>query len=305
MAHRGLDRVCLSVRDLDRGVAFYRDRMELQPGGSAAWAGEEIAALFGLADCPDARLAWLRCPHTATTVELLEFEGARSASLIRDPQRSYDRGLFDMAFSVRELNPLYDRLVAEGLKPLSPPIRYVANFADADVRDVLIAEENVVYLSLIQRFRPPPDPIAGEIGRMLDVAAFVPDMDAAIAFWTEGMGLEARIDVPIEAPEIVELLALPEGAAMRLAFLTVPGSSAPLLELLHCSAPGKPLDPTPPRIGEFAVGLSDDEPDRLVQRAIAAGATKLGSVASTPAGGRRIALKSPDGIQITINEARG
>ena len=108
----------LTVRSLERSLAFYRDllgfEIVFQWNPQAAYIGE----LLGYPTV-DLHSAILKIPNSDVFLELLEYRGI--------PQNEVDMangniGNAHIAFNVDELEPLYRRLKASGVRSVSPPI---------------------------------------------------------------------------------------------------------------------------------------------------------------------------------------
>jgi catechol 2,3-dioxygenase-like lactoylglutathione lyase family enzyme len=107
-----------TVRSLERSLAFYRDllgfEIVFQWNPQASYIGE----LLGYPTV-DLHSAILKIPNSDVFLELLEYRGI--------PEKSVDMangniGNAHIAFNVDELEPLYERLKASGVKSVSEPI---------------------------------------------------------------------------------------------------------------------------------------------------------------------------------------
>jgi len=108
----------LTVRSLERSIAFYRDLLGFEVVFRWSPKAPYIGELVGYRDV-DLHAAVLSIPNSPVFLELLEYRGV--------PQISVDMsngniGNAHIAFKVDELDVLYERLVARGVKSVSPPV---------------------------------------------------------------------------------------------------------------------------------------------------------------------------------------
>ena len=116
----------------------------------------------------------------------------------------------------------------------------------------------------------------------------VEDHDAAVAFFVAA-GLRPVFDGTMTGPDFEELVGMPAGAALRLAFLVGPDEAPARVEIMSFAgveAADRSADPTGIRRIVFAV----DDPDADRAALLAAGAQELG-------GG---VLRGPAGVEITL-----
>jgi len=117
-AFRVLDfsHVCISVSDMERSLAFYRDVLGLEPIFDVALDGDGMAAATGEVGA-HGRMVGCKVPGSGVTLELLCFGHARAAS--RGTGRG--TGYTNISLSVDDLDASYDALVAAGATPLQKP----------------------------------------------------------------------------------------------------------------------------------------------------------------------------------------
>jgi catechol 2,3-dioxygenase-like lactoylglutathione lyase family enzyme len=109
-----MDHVSLSVSDLDRSVAFYRDILGLKLLFQEETSGKEFETLFGAPPGFRARVAEFK-------------EGVEISQFISPPGRdlnleTWDIGVGFLIFHVTELDKIYSDLVEKGVKFASPPV---------------------------------------------------------------------------------------------------------------------------------------------------------------------------------------
>lgn len=138
---------------------------------------------------------------------------------------------------------------------------YTADWAKVTVAEVVMTGPNAMPIAFIERLTGEKPPIANRIGTMVDVAQFVASIDDTAPFYTELLGYTCAYDDHLPDGLIDEVVALPPGTRSRMCFLLRPGSSAPAVELIECSARGQSLAGRahPLRFGLF--GLAFETPD--------------------------------------------
>jgi len=134
----------------------------------------------------------------------------------------------------------------------------------------------------------------------------VRDMDAALRFYRDGLGLELLSRSRADAPESWRIWALEAGGTAEVAFLRVPGTRA-LIELFAFSGierhtvSARPCDPA---FGHFC--LFTDDAEGLRARAIAAGGgarSEVQTIAAGPLGGSKVVyVLDPDGYSVELIE---
>ena len=111
--------VGVTVSDLDRSIAFYRDILGLTFQGEILMEGPETDALFGRTGCR-ARVAYLNgSDHImAPPVELICFV---DQACRRDPADLMKTSISEICFRVRDLDAVYAHLIEKGVDCLSAP----------------------------------------------------------------------------------------------------------------------------------------------------------------------------------------
>ncbi len=113
VAHIGL-----TVADLDRAVAFYRDILGLAYVGEMTMGGEETARLFQRPGCA-ARVAYLRTESPSSPlVELIQFTDCPSEPGMPS---LFQTSISELCFQVEDIDGEYERLQALGVTFLSAP----------------------------------------------------------------------------------------------------------------------------------------------------------------------------------------
>lgn len=107
-----------TVRSLERSLAFYRDLLGMEIVFQWNPQAPYIGTLVGYPTV-DLHSVILRIPGSDVFLELLEYQGIPEASV---DMANGNIGNGHIAFTVDELDPLYERLTKAGVKSVSPPV---------------------------------------------------------------------------------------------------------------------------------------------------------------------------------------
>ena len=140
----------LTVSDLDRSIAFYRDLLGLEL--VSQWDSEQ-PYLRTVVGYPDAslRIALLRIPRGQTGVsghhvELLEYKAPRGT---RSDPATYHPGNAHIAFMVDDLDATYADLKARGVRFKSAPVEITAG-RNRGAKAVYLFDPDDITLELVQ-----------------------------------------------------------------------------------------------------------------------------------------------------------
>lgn len=114
--------VGLTVSDLDRSVAFYRDVLGLTYQGEMVMTGDATDALFQRKDCK-ARVAYLNgSEHVeAPPVELIQFVGDAAE---KEAPGLFTPSISELCFYTDAIDAVYEGLLSKGVDCLSPPVAF-------------------------------------------------------------------------------------------------------------------------------------------------------------------------------------
>jgi len=107
-----------TVSDLDRSVAFYRDRLGCEVIATQEKKGGYLAAIVGYVDA-HVRMAHLRVPGSEHVIELFEYLSPPGRRADVQPANV---GASHLCFVVDDLLALHDALLEHGVSFVSPPI---------------------------------------------------------------------------------------------------------------------------------------------------------------------------------------
>ena len=150
MSVRGVFHTGLTVSDLDRSIAFYRDALGLEL--VTQWESSQ-AYLRTVVGFPDAelRIALLRVPGVDGGVsghhlELLEYRQPRGT---RGDPRTCNPGNAHIAFHVADLDTHYRELSARGVRFKSSPVE-ITHGRNAGAKAVYLWDPDDITLELVQ-----------------------------------------------------------------------------------------------------------------------------------------------------------
>jgi len=155
MGVSGILHTGLTVSDLDRSVAFYRDLLGLEL--VARWESQ-LPYLRAIVAYPDAdlRIALLRLPGPGDGgpghhIELLEYRRPRGT---RGDPNTYNPGNGHVAFMVDDIDATYAELGRKGVRFKSAPVP-ITHGRNAGAKGVYLFDPDDITLELIQ---PAPRP---------------------------------------------------------------------------------------------------------------------------------------------------
>ncbi|MGH7332051.1 MAG: VOC family protein [Candidatus Rokuibacteriota bacterium] len=152
MSITGILHTGLTVSDLDRSLAFYRDLLGLEL--IAQWDSSQ-PYLRTIVSYPDAelRIALLRLPGPAGVaghhIELLEYRRPRGT---RGDANTYNPGNGHVAFMVDDLDTTYTELRAKGVRFKSAPVD-ITHGRNTGGRAVYFFDPDDITLEMIQPAR--------------------------------------------------------------------------------------------------------------------------------------------------------
>lgn len=128
----GIHHVGISVQQLDRAVAFYRDKLGMELVTDFAFSGSDYSSVMGLARAAG-RMGVMR--KGSLMLELFEF--AQPNPRRKDNHHSVaDCGITHFGFEVKNIEALYERLVAEGVRFHCPVTTFPSGMKAAYGRDM-------------------------------------------------------------------------------------------------------------------------------------------------------------------------
>jgi len=206
----GWHEALVSVPDLDRAIAFYRDAggWDLAHRG---YVDEAWLAAWGLPETALAEEAVMRNPGDATGfVRLIRFSGV-AQEVARSAARAWEPGGHGgLNMRVLDIEAVYADFQRWGWHGFSDPVRF-----DLDrftVTEVMMTGFGGEMIALIERSNPPLTgwPTLTKMSRAFNAWAVTGDFDAMMAFYQEALGFEVYLseEGPSAAPGM-NLFGLP------------------------------------------------------------------------------------------------
>jgi catechol 2,3-dioxygenase-like lactoylglutathione lyase family enzyme len=291
-----IDRMGLSVADLETARRFYTEALGFRTVGLETREGDAFAALTGLEEA-SAKAAVMRLGEQ--TLELVQ--AARPGEPYPEPRAANDPWFQHFAIAVSDMNTAFAQLSPFTAQPISRggPQRLPPSTGDVTAYKFRDPDGHPLELSYApnspwaRQARHPRDrPTLGIDHSALAVA----DLDASLHFYTQGLGLRLEAPALNQGPEQARLDGL-DNPVVDIAVLTTP-EKGPHLELLSYR---RPKSSAPPRvfslndIAATRLVLYTDDLDQTAERALAEGARRVSRRIVHSATRRAVLLRDPDG----------
>ena len=127
----GIKRICVSVSELEKSLAFFTGEMELTEVCRGRLDEQTVAAVYGLGSSA-AEYAMLENEEQPTLLQLICFTNTPKRP-IREGRPSWDFGYYDVAFRAQDNSWAYEHFRDLGYDYDCPPTRYVADRTNLDV----------------------------------------------------------------------------------------------------------------------------------------------------------------------------
>jgi len=305
MAAGPIDRVFISVSSLDASLAVYRDWAGMKVRAEQDLSPEEVQHLFKLPARTEARAVALGNETQTTLLELIEFR-PHSGIPIRRKANEWDYGIYDIAFAVEGLEAIHRGLKAKGFSFLSNPVTY--NPFGTKVREAILIGPDNVHAAHIERIPEPDTAMPARYLRMADSAQFVENVDEAIAFYRDLLGLTVLVNQAMPTGMVDEIIGVPRGTDATMVFMNKKGASAPVVEFLQLSVKGKSLAriARPPNLGVFMLSFQVDNLDATLEALnqreyhILSGPIELGTKVHGKI--RALTVEAPAGVMVELFE---
>lgn len=242
--------VNVNCSDLERSLGFYRDRLGLTASTHTRPESPQDGAAFRL-DVGQWD-AWIlhddRGFGAGLVVDLLEWQVPRPTG---SPSTAADLGFNRIGFYVSDLDGLYARLEAEGVRGHGGPPHETAVGEGAPVRTVVVDDPDGLLVELVQT----------GVDRVGFVAVGVSDLARSTAFYRDVLGFRPMFERgPLRQPG--DQLGLDGEIELAAAYLDDPrGAGAFMLELVQLIDPPPRAAPSADanRLGMFRLALLTDD----------------------------------------------
>jgi catechol 2,3-dioxygenase-like lactoylglutathione lyase family enzyme len=304
MSTFGPERITISVSDMDKALAFYRDWVGFTPVGDFVLDPHEIESLWRLPEGTRARSVLLKGPGPETVVELVDF-GHRSRTVIRPDPRSLDLGYWGLSFLVRDIDGLVEDLQKKGFRWTSEAMTYHPAFLNYGVRNVVLdgPDHNPIYHYERLTGEPGSGPRYIELNH---VAMLVDDVPAFERFFGDILGLIRRGEFN-DNGALNQLFDMPSGTRGREGFFSPAEGRAATLNYVYVpgsSGRSRADVARPPHIGEFQSSFRVDNLAGMLARVREGGFKVLSGPLEMRSGhlGRRQAatVLGPAGLMVEL-----
>ena len=275
MSLRHVQEVVVASADVAAAVRFHQEAFGLEVLAGSTSAADGV--LLGVPGAPSGRLRLVP---------------AGSPALSAEPPAAWDPGARLLGIYSRDLSASVASIAAAGGAPRNP-VTYP--YKTATLSEMVALGADGIWWTIPQAVagahRPSPalesDPERLH-SELHSVVLVVEDHDPAVRFFT-GAGMRVLFDGAMSGAEFEELVGMPSGAELRLAFLIGPDEAPARLEIM--SFKGVPTtERSRPATGIKRILFAADDPAATRQTLLAAGAEDLG-------GGL---LRGPAGVEIEL-----
>jgi len=267
MIKRGIDRICVSVSDIDESLAFFRDYVGMTVCADQILAPQNIQKFWNLPEDTRARSISLKKDSQLSILELIEFQ-PNSGKSIRNGSTIFDYGIYDIAFIVRDLDKTYEDLIAKGYKFIAPPQKYALPWFPLEIKEAILIGPDKVPIAHLEKINAPGENLKEDYGVLADSAQVVDNIEEELQFYRDILDLDLIADQNLPRGLVDEVLALPKGTDLRMAFLNKQGSQNPVIEFLEFSTKGKTLTSiaNPLNFGLFMVSFEVADLSGLIKK---------------------------------------
>jgi len=270
----GWGEAVVSVSDIEQHLRFFTDIA----GWEVLKRGETDSALLSLWSLPPtatARFALIRNPGSTTGyIRLLQFEGVEQ-TLIRSNTQPWDTGgIFDVNVRVVDLEKKQAQMQALGWQAVSDPVQF--SFGPYVVKEWIVRGPDGLMFALIQRVKPTLTdwPNLKEFSRAFNSTQVVRDMDRALAFYRDVLGMKPYLEHRGASKEAgPNVLGLPHNLSTNIPrniyILHPQGTNEGSVELLSFDgATGRDLadNAAPPNLGMLMLRFPTRDVEQLATR---------------------------------------
>lgn len=301
----GIKRICVSVSELEKSLAFFTGEMELTEVCRGRLDEQTVAAVYGLGSSA-AEYAMLKNEEQPTLLQLICFTNTPKRP-IREGRPSWDFGYYDVAFRAKDNSWAYEHFRDLGFDYYCPPTRYVADWINLDVLEGVLKGPDAMPMALIERLKEPIPRFEGMFSIFTDVAQTVASGEEAARFYEGVLGLSKVFDEELPDGLVDDIVGVTHGTHTRM--LMFAGGNTPITECLEYSLKGRPMSDVakPENVGVFATAYETEDLDALLERCAAAGfetAVPPLRLRLEPYGEIRLArVNGPSGMSVELFQA--
>lgn len=210
----GIKRICVSVSELEKSLAFFTGEMELTEVCRGRLDEQTVAAVYGL-ESSAAEYAMLKNEEQPTLLQLICFTNTPKRP-IREGRPSWDFGYYDVAFRAKDNSWAYEHFRDLGYDYYCPPTRYVADWINLDVLEGVLKGPDAMPMALIERLKEPIPRFEGMFSIFTDVAQTVVSGEEAARFYEGVLGLSKVFDEELPDGLVDDIVGVPHGTHTRM-----------------------------------------------------------------------------------------
>jgi catechol 2,3-dioxygenase-like lactoylglutathione lyase family enzyme len=301
----------LSVADLERAVALFRDVMGMSIIAQQEILGPEIEELWGLPTFMLGQSVILGKPDlSGSQIRLVQFEPV-SQIVVREKAEPWDTGAIKIVdFMVSDFQQAEQALMSHGWEWRTPPQQYKLPNGEGESLEGHVKGPDgtiVGVIKLIGLSRSKYVEIADDVlfSEMATTSYLVPNITQALEFYSAVLGLHVTDDVTINEAEIQKLIGIPSGVGLRMVLLAsgqARSGKIGLLEYEGVTGTSLAEISKPPHRGAVLISFETDNLDDLHGRLKTSGAHIVCppvQIEVQPYGDvRAMTAKAPDGVML-------
>lgn len=225
--NKGIERICMSVRDLQSTKAFFVDLMELTPVCEGTLDKDAVKALYGMD--ASAKYTMLKNDVQTTMIELLEFD-PKPTRTSREGYHCWDYGYYDVAFRCQDNDQAYEKFTALGYEFACPPYRYVTSWSNAEVLEAVMIGPDDIPLALMGKTASTPE-FEGMFRNFPDSVLIVESIEEADRYYVDTLGLLKVFDMVLEDGLVEPIFGIEPGAQVHMTMYMGSGAT-PIVEII-------------------------------------------------------------------------
>lgn len=286
-----------ATSNVDTTLSFYRDVFGLD-AKVQPFANPAVPILTNSPGV-SLRIAMLRIPPPGRG---LNFELTEFTNTERRPARPSitDPGAPHMKFLVRDVDVVVAAAKKRGAEILSRSGGVVV--MPDGVRRIFMRDPDGYLVEAVQVAPEPDAPAGNVIGAIMGLT--IGTVEESMTFWRDMLGWEFAGPSPwTKAPQVVDLMALPNGAELRTVRAVIPGSTARIEMLEFRGVKGTPFDLRVPDPGASGMAIRVAGIQDLLPKMKASGVRVISrdqALVEWDAKTRNVFVKDPNGLLIEL-----
>lgn len=226
--NKGIERISVSVTDLEASRAFFEDHMELTFVSEGTLSKEQVKGLYGME--ATAQYVLLKNEVQSTLLQLLAFD-PKPTKTSREGYHCWDFGYYDIAFRSQSNDEAYEKFTELGYEFACPPYRYTTSWSGAEVLEAVMIGPDNMPLALIEKTASTPE-FEGMFRNFPDVVLVVESVDESDRYYVDTLGLTKAFDMVMEDGLVDPIFGLDYGVHTRIVMYMGSGDT-PIVEIIE------------------------------------------------------------------------